>query len=61
MRWNNWAEFWAMGGYALYVWGSVGLTFLLMMAEVWVAKRRHQQTLSVLQINHPTTTHQGPQ
>ena len=30
MRWESWAEFWAMGGYALYVWGSMGVTVLLL-------------------------------
>ncbi len=25
MRWQSWAEFWHMGGYGLYVWGSVGV------------------------------------
>ena len=59
MRWNDWAEFWVMGGYALYVWGSVGVTVLLMLIEVWVAKRQHLQTLSMLQSNHPSSTHQG--
>lgn len=26
-------EFFAMGGYGLYVWGSFGVTFVLMTAE----------------------------
>ncbi len=29
----NWSEFWHMGGYALYVWSSFGVTALLMIAE----------------------------
>jgi len=29
----NWSEFWHMGGYALYVWASFGVTALLMIAE----------------------------
>ncbi len=35
MRWESWADFWAMGGYGLYVWGSMGGTFLLMALEVF--------------------------
>ena len=30
----NWGEFFAMGGYGLYVWGSYGVTLLLMVVEV---------------------------
>ncbi len=35
-------DFFHMGGYALYVWGSFGVTALLMVAEplVLVARRR---------------------
>ena len=46
MSWNlNWAnasEFLAMGGSGLYVWGSFGVTALVLMAELWslAARRR---------------------
>ncbi len=41
MNWGSPAEFFAMGGYALYVWGSFGLTALFMVIEpVLVRKRR---------------------
>jgi len=33
MQWNSVSEFFAMGGYALYVWGSFGITALVMLAE----------------------------
>jgi heme exporter protein D len=33
MQWNSVGEFFAMGGYALYVWGSFGACALLMVAE----------------------------
>ena len=37
MIWNSAADFWAMGGYGFYVWGSFGVTALLMALEVgWV-------------------------
>ena len=26
MRWESWSQFWAMGGYGVYVWGSMGMT-----------------------------------
>ncbi len=39
MRWESWDDFWAMGGYGLYVWGSMGVTFLLMALEVFLARQ----------------------
>ena len=49
MRWQSWAEFWHMGGYGLYVWGSVGVCALLMLIEVWQARAARRQVLSQLQ------------
>jgi heme exporter protein D len=48
MRWESWAEFWAMGGYAVYVWGSVGVTALLLAVEVWQARWAHRVVLNQL-------------
>ncbi len=48
MRWESWAQFWEMGGYAIYVWGSVGVTFALLAIEVWLARSAHQKTLAEL-------------
>ncbi|CAM3746901.1 heme exporter protein CcmD [Polaromonas hydrogenivorans] len=36
MIWRNVSDFVAMGGYALYVWGSVGM-FLACLAGEWLA------------------------
>ena len=33
MIWNSAAEFFAMGGYGLYVWGSYAVTLLCMAIE----------------------------
>lgn len=44
MNWNSWSDFLAMGGYALYVWGSVLMTFVLLAGEV-VAVRMRRSTL----------------
>ena len=49
MRWESWSQFWAMGGYAVYVWGSVGVTALLMAVEVWQARWAHRLALRQLQ------------
>ncbi len=48
MRWQSWAEFWHMGGYGLYVWGSVGVCALLMLIEVWQARAARRQVLAQL-------------
>lgn len=38
--WQSWADFWAMGGYAFYVWSSVGLLALSVFWEVWQVRRQ---------------------
>jgi len=40
MHWSSFTEFFSMGGYALYVWGSYGVTFLLLGAEVLMLLKR---------------------
>jgi heme exporter protein D len=40
MIWQSWSDFFAMGGYALYVWGSFVVVFSLMLCEVVVLKLR---------------------
>ncbi len=48
MRWESWSAFWAMGGYGVYVWGSMGVTALLLVLEVWQARWAQRQTLAQL-------------
>ena len=48
MRWESWSQFWAMGGYAVYVWGSVGVTALLLALEVLQARWAHRVVLNQL-------------
>jgi len=36
-----------MGGYGLYVWGSMGMTALFIVFEVWQARVAHQQALAL--------------
>ena len=43
MQWHNLNEFLAMGGYGFYVWGSFGVTFLVMAIELWLLSKRHQR------------------
>jgi heme exporter protein D len=48
MIWNSAADFLAMGGYGLYVWGSYGLMALLMATEPLLAARRRRQALQAV-------------
>ena len=45
MIWHSAGEFFDMGGYGLYVWGSYGVAALLMTLEPWFAARRRRQAL----------------
>ena len=49
MMWHSPAEFFAMGGYGLYVWGSFGVCALAMVAEPWLVRRRQHNILRSLQ------------
>ena len=41
MNWGSASEFFAMGGYGLYVWGSYAVAAALMLAEPLLARHRH--------------------
>jgi heme exporter protein D len=63
MHWNSVGEFFAMGGYALYVWGSFGACVLLMVVEPLLAKRRLNEVRQSLrrerladELDHPSGT-----
>jgi heme exporter protein D len=45
MIWNSVSEFFAMGGYALYVWGSFGACALVLALEPLLVARRHGEVL----------------
>ncbi len=45
MNWNSAADFFAMGGYGLYVWGSYAAALVLMTAEPLLAQRRLRDAL----------------
>lgn len=48
MQWNSVGEFFAMGGYALYVWGSFGACLVLMIVEPLLARHRHNDVRRTL-------------
>jgi heme exporter protein D len=46
MNWGSASEFFAMGGYGLYVWGSYGVALAALLAEPWMVARRHRRALA---------------
>jgi heme exporter protein D len=40
MIWASWSDFFAMGGYATYVWGSYAVTFAVIAVEIVQLRRR---------------------
>ena len=46
MNWQSFDQFVHMGGYGLYVWGSYGVTLVVMLAEVLAARHRRSVALA---------------
>jgi heme exporter protein D len=44
----SWAEFFNMGGYAFYVWGSYGVFALAIAAEIVAVRLRKRRVLAEL-------------
>lgn len=53
MQWSSASEFFAMGGYALYVWGSFGATALVMLVEPLLIRSRRKELLRELRSDLP--------
>ena len=45
MSWASWSDFLAMGGYALYVWGSYAVTAGLIAVEIIMLLIRRRNAL----------------
>ena len=50
MSWNSWGDFWAMGGYSLYVWGSYAVAFGLLAIEATMLCLRRRSILAQLNL-----------
>jgi heme exporter protein D len=48
MNWSSAADFFAMGGYGLYVWGSYAVAALAMSLEPLLAAHRHRRAVREL-------------
>jgi heme exporter protein D len=53
MSWASWSDFFAMGGYALYVWGSYAVTAGLIGVEVVMLLVRRRNALRRLGVYRP--------
>ena len=49
MNWGSAAEFFAMGGYAPYVWGSYAVVALCMLVESLAVRVRRKRALDELE------------
>lgn len=52
MNWASWNDFFKMGGYALYVWGSYGVTLALIAAEIVLLIQRRRKVIAYLRLIH---------
>ena len=46
MSWASWSDFLAMGGYALYVWGSYAMAAGLIAVEIVALRFRRRDALA---------------
>jgi heme exporter protein D len=45
MNWQSAGDFFAMGGYGLYVWGSYAVTAAVMLLEPLLVRRHHNRAV----------------
>lgn len=55
MSWASWSDFFAMGGYGFYVWGSYLVSFFCMAGEIALAFNRKRTLLRQLSLIHKAT------
>ena len=46
----NWSEFFAMNGYAFYVWGSYGVALFVFGVEIAMVRNRRKNALRELRL-----------
>jgi heme exporter protein D len=57
--WRSWPDFLAMGGYGLYVWGSVGACLLVCIIEPIALNLKRRAILSDMQAQDTSDTGQS--
>jgi len=58
MNWASWSDFFAMGGYGFYVWGSFLVSFICIVGEIILVLNRRRTLLSQLSLIHKATQHE---
>ncbi|MGQ0761366.1 MAG: heme exporter protein CcmD [Acidobacteriota bacterium] len=56
MQWNSFSEFISMGGYGFYVWGSYGVTLVLLAAELIMLRSRRRRVAQQAQLSRRMET-----
>lgn len=56
MSWNSWSEFFAMGGYGFYIWGSYLVAFVCIVGEIWLILNRRRTLQKYLGLTNESTT-----
>jgi heme exporter protein D len=46
----SWSDFFAMNGYAFYVWGSYGIAFAIFAIEIMLVRNRRKQAIRSLRL-----------
>jgi len=52
----NWGEFFNMGGYAFYVWGSYLLTTAILGLNIWLPLRKYRAQQKKIRHANETTS-----
>ena len=47
--WSSWAEFWAMGGHAFFVWMSYGALLVAIVVEIVLLRIRRRRALAAIE------------
>lgn len=56
MNWSSWTEFFAMGGYGVYVWGSYAVTFACVIGETLLISKRRRTLVKRYGLIHDSDT-----
>ena len=49
LYWSSWADFWAMGGHAYYVWMSYGALLAAIVVELLLLRARRRRALAAIE------------
>ncbi len=55
MNWESWSEFFSMGGYGVYVWGSYCVTIICIVGEIILISKRRRTLQKHLGLIHEST------